>query len=82
MQSMSQADSDNITVFPTPPAPPDTIKIEDEYILRTVCEWKIARAKQEIVWAEQEQATLCGYRSRTGLSSTPMHSTRCTSWNP
>jgi hypothetical protein len=32
-----------------------------------VCNWKIARARQQIAWAEHDRATLLGHRSDAGI---------------
>jgi hypothetical protein len=63
---MTEDSDNNITKFPPPQTPP--AKLEDEWIFRAVCNWKIARAKQQIAWAEHEQATLLGHRSDKGIS--------------
>jgi len=66
---MAHPDSDNVTSFPAPPAPPEPpVKLSDEWIFRSVCDWKVARAKQQIAWAEHERATLLGHRSDDGIS--------------
>lgn len=65
---MAQADSDNVSTFPQPPAPPEPpAKLEDEWVFAQVCQWKIARAKQQIAWAEHERKTLIGNRSDEGI---------------
>lgn len=59
---MAKAD-DNITRFPTPvapPAPPNVVKIDDAYVFMKICDWKIARAKQTIMLAEQDKVTVGG----------------------
>ena len=42
-------------------------KLEDEWVFAQVCQWKIARAKQQIAWAEHERKTLIGNRSDEGI---------------
>ena len=71
---MAHPDSDNVTSFPAPPAPPEPpVKLSDEWIFRSVCDWKVARAKQQIAWAEHERATLLGHRSDDGPGKTGGH---------
>jgi hypothetical protein len=61
-------DSENVSTFPQPPAPPEPpAKLEDEWVFAQVCQWKIARAKQQIAWAEHERKTLIGNRSDEGI---------------
>lgn len=60
---MSKATSDNITKFPTTPPPAEPpVKLEDEWLYNATAEWRIARAKQAIAWAEQDRAELGGWR--------------------
>jgi hypothetical protein len=54
---MTQADDSNVTRFPAPPPPPSPV-IEDEWVFRMICDWRIARAQQTIAWAEYERGTL------------------------
>lgn len=52
-----------VTAFPAKEAGPKSPKFSgsDDFILRLIAEWRVARYQQQIIWAQHEQKTVYGH---------------------